>query len=155
MKRLEMFIVLLAVFLAADVHETAAQNSVGINAGYNIDAEEFFMGGQFRYAPAALPVVLNPSVETYFIDGMTWLQIDANALYLFGVNNTTFTPYAGAGLGIGYRKVGGGDGNTAAGLNLLFGAEWGMARIRPFTEARMHVDGDVGVGVRGGVLVGL
>ncbi len=155
MKRFALVTLIVAVAVAADVGDASAQHSVGINAGYNLDAERFFLGGQFRYAPAGLPVILNPSVETYFIDDFTWLQLDVNALYPFGVRNTTFTPYAGAGLGVDYTKPENGDASTDAGLNLLFGAEWGMGRLRPFTEARIHVDGDVGVALRGGILIGL
>lgn len=145
---------LLSAFLLWSASDASAQHSLGINAGYNIDAEEFFMGGQARFAPAALPVLLNPSIETYFLD-FTWLQIDLNALYPFDTRNTTFTPYAGAGLGITYVKPDGGDGDTDAGLNFIFGAEWGMNRLRPFTEARIVVDREVGVGLRGGLLIGL
>lgn len=154
MKRFALIALISAVALALEVPEASAQHSVGINAGYNLDAEEFFLGGQARFAPTALPVIINPSVETYFVD-FTWLQIDVNALYPFGSRNTTFTPYAGAGLGINYQNAEGAESNTDAGLNLLFGAEWGMGRLRPFTEARIGVDSDVGVAVRGGLLIGL
>jgi hypothetical protein len=154
MKRFTLIALLSAVCLWTGIRDASAQHSVGINAGYNLDAKEFFLGGQARFAPASLPVILNPSIETYFVD-FTWLQIDINALYPFGSRNTTFTPYAGAGLGINYVKPEGGDGDTDAGLNLLFGAEWGMSRLRPFTEARIVVDGEVGVGLRGGLLIGL
>lgn len=155
MKRIGLIALLTGAFLIGNAREASAQHSLGINAGYNLDAEEFFMGGQFRYDASGLPVILNPSLETYFIDDFSWLQIDLNALYPFGVRNTTFTPYAGAGLGIDYVKPDGGDSNTDAGLNLLFGAEWGMSRMRPFTEARIDVDGEVGVSLRGGLLIGL
>lgn len=135
--------------------EISAQNSIGANVGYNFDAEELFLGGQFRFAPAALPVMINPSLETYFIDGATWLRFDINALYPFGVRNTTFTPYAGAGLGLNFINPDIGDSETDAMLNLVFGAEFGMARIRPFGEARIDVGDGTGASLRGGVLVGL
>lgn len=154
MKRFALITLIFAVVIAEDVTDASAQHSVGINAGYNLDAEEFFAGGQVRLAPPVLPIILNPSVETYFIDNFTRLQIDLNALYPFGVRNTMFTPYSGAGLGIDYTKPEGGDGNTNAGLNLLFGAEWGMGRLQPFTEARLHVDREVEVALRGGLLIG-
>lgn len=153
MKRLTRITFILVMLGGLSARDASAQHSVGINVGYNLDAEEFFLGGQLRFAPAGLPVILNPSVETYFVDN-TWLQIDVNALYPFGVRNTTFTPYAGAGLGLDYVNFDAGGSNTDAGLNLLFGAEWGMGRMRPFTEARIHVDGEVGVGLRGGLLIG-
>lgn len=154
MKRLALLTLLFALVGTPGIRDASAQHSVGVNAGYNLDAEEFFLGGQLRFAPAALPVIVNPSVETYFVDD-TWLQIDVNVLYPFGVQNTTFTPYAGAGLGIDYVNADARGSDTDAGLNLLFGAEWGMSRLRPFTEARIHVDNEVQVGLRGGLLIGL
>ena len=144
-----------ALSLIFSTRDAAAQNAIGANVGYDIDAEEWFAGAQFRLAPASLPVIINPSVETFFVDGFTWLHFDLNALYPFGVDNTTFTPYAGAGLGIDYIKSENGDGNTDAGLNLLFGANFGMGRIQPFAEARIRVDSEVGVAVRGGILLGI
>ena len=146
---------LFAAVLWLSPGEAAAQNSIGANVGYDLDAEEFFVGAQFRLAPASLPIIINPSIETFFIENFTWLHFDLNALYPFGVDNTTFTPYAGAGLGLDYVKPENGDSNTDAGLNLLFGANFGMGRIQPFAEARIRVDGDVGVAVRGGILLGI
>lgn len=151
-------ITLLALFFAASlcgIQEADAQSSLGVNAGYNLDEQEFFIGGQFRYAPASLPIIFNPSLETYLIDDQTWLRIDVNALYPFGVRNTTFTPYAGAGLGIDYRNFDVGDSQTDAGLNLIFGAEFGMARLRPFAEARIEVGDGTPISLRGGLLLGL
>jgi opacity protein-like surface antigen len=135
-------------------NEASAQNQLGVNVGYNIDAERFFAGGQFRFAPPALPVVINPSLETYFIEDLTLLQIDVNALYPFGTNNTTFTPYAGAGIGIGYANNED-DSSTSAGLNLIAGASFGFGRLQPFAEARINFDDGTNVGLRGGLLFGI
>lgn len=135
--------------------DASAQTSIGANVGYNLDAEEFFAGGQARLGLGGLPVIINPSIETYFVENLTWLQIDLNALYPFGVNNTTFTPYAGAGIGINYFKPENLDGSTDAGLNLIAGATFGFSRLRPFAEARINFDDGTNVGIRGGVLFGL
>lgn len=139
----------LALLVGRDAH---AQNQIGINVGYNLDAEEFFAGAQFRAQPASLPVIINPSIETYFIENFTWLQIDINALYPFGIDNQAFTPYAGAGLGINFLKPENGDSRTDAGLNLIAGATFGFNRIQPFAEARINIDDGTNVGLRGGVL---
>jgi hypothetical protein len=156
---------LFALTLLLSTRETAAQNAVdnsaaydkaiGANVGYDIDADRVFAGAQFRFAPSAFPIIINPSIETFFVDGLTWWHFDLNALYPFGVDNTTFTPYAGAGLGLDYIKVDNFDGNTDAGLNLLFGANLGMGRIQPFGETRIRVGDGIGVAVRGGLLFGI
>lgn len=142
------------VCLAYGADSANAQNSVGVNVGYNLDADELFLGGQLRLAPASLPVIINPSLETYFVDG-TWLRIDVNALYPFGVQNTTFTPYAGGGLGLNYINPENGDSDTDALLNFVFGATFGFSRIQPFAEARVDISNDVGASLRGGILIGI
>ena len=154
MKRLLLFSMFLAV-ISLTARDASAQTSVGVNVGYNLDVEEFFAGGQARFGLGGFPVIINPSLETYFVENLTWLQIDVNALYPFGVNNTTFTPYAGAGIGINYAKAENVDGNTSAGLNLIAGAVFGFSRLRPFAEARINLDDGTNVGLRGGLLIGL
>lgn len=154
MKRLLLISMFLAV-MSFTIRDAAAQTNLGVNVGYNLEAEEFFAGGQARLGLGGLPVIINPSNETYFIDNVTWLQIDLNALYPFGVDNTTFTPYAGAGIGINYIKPENLDSRTDAGLNLIAGATFGFSRLRPFAEARINFDDGTNVGIRGGVLFGL
>lgn len=148
MKKLAILAFLFAGFIGLGGKEAAAQNSFGVNVGYNLDAEEFFAGAQARFGTPSIPIVINPSIETYFIDNVTWLQIDVNALYHIGRDyTTTFTPYFGAGLGIDAI-----EGNTDAGLNLIAGADFGKGRMRPFTEARININDGTNVGVRGGLL---
>lgn len=154
MKRIALISLFLAVitFTATDA---TAQTRIGANVGYNLDAEEFFAGAQARFGAGGLPVIINPSIETYFIDNFTWLQIDVNALYPFGVDNSTFTPYAGGGLGVNYIKPENLDSRTDAGLNLIAGATFGFGRLTPFAEARINFDDGTNVGIRGGVLFAL
>lgn len=149
--------VLAVALIGANIgtNEALAQNRLGINVGYNVDAEEIFAGGQFRVGLPGFPITVNPSLETYFIEDVTRLQIDVNALYLFGVNNVAFTPYAGAGLGVNYIKPENLDSETDAGLNLIAGANFGFGRLSPFAEARINVAGSTNVGLRGGLLIGL
>lgn len=154
MKRL-LIVPLFITLMLFTVDDASAQTSVGANIGYNLDAEELFAGGQLRLGLGGFPVIINPSVETYFIEDLTWLQIDINALYPFGVDNSTFTPYAGAGLGINYVDRENVEGSTDAGLNLIAGATFGFSRLRPFAEARINIDDGTNVGIRGGVLFGL
>lgn len=154
MKR-TLLIALFSIALLGGLQSATAQNSIGANVGYNFEYEEWFLGGQFRFAPATLPVVINPSLETYFQDNATWLRFDLNGLYMFGVNNMTFTPYAGGGLGIDYFNPELGDGDTNAMLNLVFGANFGMGQLRPFAEARVGIGDVTEAALRGGLLIGI
>jgi opacity protein-like surface antigen len=152
-----MLIAAILATIAIGGREASAQNanSIGVNVGYNLEAEELFAGGQARFALPAFPVMINPSLETYFIEDVTWLQIDLNVLYPFGTNNTTFTPYAGAGLGVNYVKPENLDSRTDAGLNFIAGANFGFGRLQPFAEARINLDDGTNVGLRGGLLIGI
>lgn len=148
-------VALFGILLLFGVQSASAQSSIGANVGYNFQYDEFFAGGQARFSPATLPVVINPSLETYFQDNVTWLRFDLNALYMFGVDNTTFTPYAGGGLGLDYFNPEMGDSDTNPMLNLVFGANFGMGQLRPFAEARIGIADETEAAIRGGLLVGI
>lgn len=152
-------VLLAALGLASfGVSQTAsAQSQFGIGGGYDLDREAAFAGAQARVSTASLPVRINPGVDYYFVDNATLFQFNLNALYDIGAGNTTtFTPYVGAGLGLAYGKVEGFDeGETDAGLNLIFGAEFGQnSRLRPYAQAQLTVGDGTAVSVGGGVLFG-
>ena len=159
MKKIVILSFILAAFSLSNAPEAAAQNRIGVNGGYNIDNESWFVGGQARLGTAALPVVINPSVETYLdVEGGSIWELDINGLYHIGRDyTTTFTPYVGAGIGVLYfnpefDEI---DSQTDVGLNLVAGADFGNSRLQPFVEARIQfIDGEMPVSVRGGVLFG-
>lgn len=146
----------LALCLALGTQQAHAQFSLGAHAGYNLDvisedgAEEgaAFVGGEARFGLGQYPVVINPSAS-YFLTGLentSTLEFDLNALYEFGYNNTSFTPYAGVGLGVtrvafdsDIPLVGNNfeDSETDYGLNLIGGARFGFGQIQPFVQARI------------------
>lgn len=130
-----------------------AQTSFGFHGGYDLDFEEFLIGGQARFGLGTLPLQFQPGLDFFFADRGTLLQFDGNFLYpISGGPGEPFTPYAGAGLGVAYRSVGDFD-DTSAGLNLLAGANFNSAtRIRPFIQARLTVGDGTRVGVMGGIL---
>lgn len=171
MKKLRSLFALLFV-LTLGVQEASAQFGLGVRGGYNLDAftesglEEgaFALGGEARFGLGALPVILNPGAEYTFtgLDNVTVLQFDANVLYPFGLNNSTFTPYVGAGLGVtrvstdtevGLIQIE--DSETDFGLNIIGGASFGFGAIQPFAQARitlgehlayLNEDGEGGAG---------
>lgn len=182
MKKLRSLFALLFV-LTLGVQEASAQFSLGVRGGYNLDAftedglEEgaFALGGEARFGLGTLPVILNPGAEYTFtgVDDMTVLQFDANVLYPFGFDNSTFTPYVGAGLGVtrvssnadlGLIEIE--DSETDYGLNIIGGASFGFGSIQPFAQARitlgehlayLNEDGEGGTGyaVQAGLLFNL
>ncbi len=166
-------IVLLTAAMAVALAPSAfAQFDLGVRAGFDIEAEDPFVGVEARIAlPVGnLPLMLQPSFD-YFITGdggdgiggvgfdYNVYQIDVNVLYPFGVNNESFTPYAGVGLGITYWSfdysglgVNADDSETDIGLNIVGGAMFGSGNLRPFAQARFMLGGGELFSLMGGVL---
>lgn len=135
---------------------SSAQFRLGAQGGYNLDAfndngvEEgvLFLGGQAQFGLGSIPLILSPSVDYFFngIDDVTVFQFNADALLTFGVDNTVFTPYAGAGLAVTRVSLDAdvpllGDlisgEETNYGLNLIGGAMFGEGPVQPFIQARI------------------
>ena len=146
MKKLTAFVLLFGVLMGFAMQQAQAQTQIDIGPrlGFDIagDVEEFFIGFDSRFAFPSLPVSLNGSFDYYFDDVFDFWQLSANALYEFGVDNQTFTPYAGAGLGI--SRVSAGDGlfdaeasETDLGLNVVGGAIFGVGSLKPFAQAQI------------------
>ena len=149
-----------------------AQNAVGPHVGYNTgpfagSGGEVFIGAAAHVAIASLPVVINPAIDYYIgLDGITLLQVDANALYPFEVNSELLSPYAGGGLAISYVSVEGEDfglgdfgieidnsySNTDVGLNLVGGTFFNVGNLRPFAEARFTLGNGSALSLKSGVM---
>jgi hypothetical protein len=136
---------LFALALLAAVPQAQAQTdlSIGPRVGYETDSENFFIGGDARIGVETFPVRINPTFDYFFVDGnITLFQITGNALYEFGIDNTTFTPYAGAGLSY-LRSSIGNVSNSDVGLNLLGGAEFtNVGGFVPFVQGEFVVGGN-------------
>ncbi len=153
-------LIVLAIGTASDAR---AQFQIGIRGGYDIETEDPLIGVEARFGlnNPNLPIYFAPSFDYYFIDNdnFSFYEIDVNALYAFGINNQVFTPYAGAGLGIGISSVEIGDNRESdsdIGVNLVGGAVFGFSRVRPFIQARLKVGGDADLAtLHGGVLFSL
>ena len=163
MKRSTLFI--LALFLVATTHEARAQATIeiGPRVGYEIDnLNELIIGADARIGTAALPVVINPAVDYYFVDGASMIQFTGNALYEFGIDNELFTPYAGAGVAVTRYSVDVDESvieidnsTTDVGLNVVGGARFGFGNLRPFVQAQLTFGDIEPVSIVGGVLFSL
>lgn len=146
MKRL--FAVLaLFLFLAAPAF-AQARLEIGPRVGFGIagDIEELFIGVDARADIASLPIQLNGALD-YYVDVGDFFQVNLNALYTFGVDNQSFTPYSGLGVGIAIS-----DNDTDLGLNLIGGARFGFGALRPFAQAQITFGEPDIVSIAGGVL---
>jgi opacity protein-like surface antigen len=141
---------------------------LGIPVGDVSDAGgDLFLGADARIETQALPVVINPSFDFYFMDdlraggrsvGQSLFTIDVNALYEFGVDNQAFTPYAGGGLGITRYSIdadfrNSNTSDTDVGLNIVGGARFPLGSVQPFAQLNAAFGGDWDrLGITGGVL---
>jgi opacity protein-like surface antigen len=149
-KRTTTTTLLVLLFLAFGIQTATAQIGIriGPRVGYEIDdLNDLFVGADVRLDVATLPVIINPTLDYYFVDAdnVNLFQLSINALYTFGINNAVFTPYAGAGVGITRVSVDsefGDASNTDVGLNIVGGAEFGFGNLRPFVQAQLTLDGE-------------
>lgn len=168
-----LFVALL--FLAIPTQDAHAQVKLGPKVTLSVgDISDFFggdvaIGADVRFLAGDLPVTFNGVFDYYFVDdpgdtGLSIFTVDFNALYMFGVDNQAFTPYAGGGLGItrvsqdeftvGGRTVGGS--NTEVNLNIIGGAEFPLESFTPFVQAQFGIGGDYDrFNIAGGLLFNL
>ena len=164
MKKLTAFVLLFGMLVGFGVQQAQAQTKIqlGPRLGFDLagNVEEFFLGADSRFVFPNFPVTLNGALDYYFADNFDIWQLSFNALYEFGVDNQSFTPYAGAGIGISRVSVdldlgafGGFDGSdTDFGLNLIGGATFGQGNLTPFAQAQITF-GDVELfALAGGIL---
>ncbi len=161
MKRLLVLVtaVLFAFVLPAEaqVQSSAIGPRVGVDLGDEI--EEVFIGADARFSSTDVRLIFNPTFDYYFMDDpVTFWSVSANALYPFGVGdmNQSFTPYAGAGVGVFHLDAA--DTSTDVGVNLKFGAIIPGGAIAPFAEAQyspIFADNSYNLfNIKGGLLIG-
>jgi len=168
MKKFAAFVLLFGVFVGFGLEQARAQTQIeiGPRLGFDLagDVEEFYIGADSRFTVGGLPVILNGVFDWYFLDDTflggtdvdaSFFQLSFNALYEFGLDNASFTPYAGAGIGLNRLSVSVGnvdDGDTELGVNLIGGATFGFGNLKPFAQAQISF-GDVDLfTIAGGLL---
>ncbi|MGH7585926.1 MAG: hypothetical protein ACREMH_06745 [Gemmatimonadales bacterium] len=123
---------------------------LGPRVSYHFDAEEFGLGAQFS-VPVADHLEFYPSFDYFFVDPGSLWALNADMKYRFAGQGLDWA-YAGAGLGLANADPGGSvDGETDAGLNLLFGVESLKGWVHPFAEGRFVVADETGFQVSAGI----
>jgi hypothetical protein len=141
---------------------------VSLDIGDDLDpnSNTFAAGADVRISSVALPFIINPTYDLYFLDNengadINFSTLNVNALFPFGISNQVFTPYTGVGLGISFLAQGPADTVTDTGINIVTGAQFDLLPLKPFVELGYSVyftDGDSNrnvFGIRGGLLFGL
>lgn len=156
MKRLT----LLLAFLVCVAMPARAQFHLGAHGGYDLEAESPLIGVTTHFALPNTSIVLAPSLD-YFLSAdhsanidQTLLAFHVEGLYLFGIDNQVFTPYAGVGASILYSDPDSEalDSSTDFGVNLTGGAIFGGGNLRPFAAARVRLTGESLTSLLGGVM---
>lgn len=166
MKRLSFATIVVALlFLAIPTQEAQAQVKLGPKVTLSVGdisdfGGDFAIGADVRFLAGDLPVTFNGVFDYYFADDpFNVFTIDFNALYMFGIDNEAFTPYAGGGLGITRLSTDSEFSDfsqTEVNLNIVGGAEFPLDSFTPFVQAQFGVGGDVDrFNIAGGLLFNL
>ncbi|MGD8329765.1 MAG: hypothetical protein PVJ49_10025 [Acidobacteriota bacterium] len=134
------FVVLaaLGLFVPAAQAQEIGYAGGGFRVGLNTYPNQFQFGGQANLGEFVEHLRFQPSFTVGLGDNRVIWMGNIDAAYHFPVEGN-WSPYAGAGLGIGIEDRDGADNvDVKAGLNILGGIEWGE-RYRYFFEARTQV----------------
>ena len=117
----------LTMLLASVAHgQTTNLTAMGFRVGFSVDPDQLVFGGQAVIGEIAPDLTFDPSLEFGLGDDVTLISLNLDLHYHFDLQNTTWRPYAGAGLGIHFIEFDGGPGNddsdTEVGGGLIFGA---------------------------------
>jgi len=114
--------IVLALLVTAAGTAAAKGNSIGPRLGFSSNPDQFVFGGQLEFVDIAPKISVDPDLELGFGDHATTVQVSADFLYHFTIQNSSWSPYVGAGPSIAFFDVDNGGSETDAGLNLVVGA---------------------------------
>ena len=115
---------------------------IGPRLGFSVDPDQVVVGGHLSTG-FARNWTLNPSLEVGFGDGETVTSLNFDAQYHFKLQGSTWSPYAGFGMGVHFVHVDASSpfedvNDTASGLNLIIGTQIPTASSQHiFTELRI------------------
>ena len=115
-------------------------NYVGPRLGFSVDPDQAVLGGQMSVS-FARDWTFNPSLEFGFGDHETVTALNFDGEYHFRLQNSNWTPYLGAGLGVDFVHFDNSPfedtSDTVTGLNIIIGTGVPTASQRLFTELRL------------------
>jgi len=153
LKRLLSAVALVALVPAAApaaVHtQSAVLSRFGPRLGFSVSPDQVVLGGQVVIADVAPDLSFVPDLEMGFGDNQTVIGLNFDLHYQIRVQNTSWQPYAGAGLGVNFVSFDRprpfrDESQTAVGGNLLFGASVPtQTGNRFFAEMKLGLGSDV------------
>ena len=106
-----------------------AETIIGPHLGFSGSPDQFILGGQIQFADVAPQLDFVPGVDLGLGDGLTVLGLNGDFHYRIPVRNTTWQPYAGAGVSLFIFSADTGDfggsrsSGSAGGGSLILGAD--------------------------------
>ena len=121
-------LVLAAIVLTPAVSRAATagpiDQGIGPRVGFSTSPDQFVFGGQGTFGPIVEDLTFDPSLEIGVGDNATTIEGNFDLHYHFHLQNTHWTPYAGAGASIVNYSYSGdhGDSRTVGGGGIIVGA---------------------------------
>lgn len=142
MNRLALAALILAISVAPAA-ALAAPNPIGFTAMgglYSGNVDEPFLGAGLRVGLGGLSVT--PYGEYIFVDGGSYYTVNADATFPI-VPLGVASLYGGGGAGLHIVDPDGGESDTETGVNLLLGAGFNAAPMKPYGQVKYtFLEGD-------------
>jgi hypothetical protein len=140
---------LVAILLGLGESEALAQETApsglgfGVRAGLGLDPDQFVVGGQFTLGAKAFSLArIVPSVDIGFGDNVTTFAFNADLLFRFILEGTSFGLYGGGGPTLAYWDVSNSSSSSwDFGLSLTVGAQ-----VPIFKTNATNIEGRFGIG---------
>jgi hypothetical protein len=119
--------ILILLLLPAGAH-AAEVSGIGPRIGFSTGPDQLALGGQLEVGEIAPDLDFTPNVELGFGDHTTLIAFNLDLHYKFRVQNSNWSPYLGAGVGVNFlefdRPAGlADDSETEVGGNFIIGAQ--------------------------------
>lgn len=159
MRRFCSFLLLATLFCFGFSDRAEAQIQVGPRVGFDLgDPGGLVVGADALIRPDLFPLSFQGVVDYYVVNENDFFNVDVgdvsvtvinlglNGLYEFGIENDSFTPFAGLGGTMTFTRVSGGSGipeetEAKLGLNLTGGTYFNLGGFKPYTQANIKVGG--------------
>lgn len=108
----------------------------GPRLGVSVDPDQVVIGAHASLGQLAPHVRFQPNLELGLGDDITLFEVNADVHYRFQNNWDVWNPYAGAGLGVGFASIDGGDDQSDLQVHLIGGVEKGVSSGAFFGEIK-------------------
>ena len=118
---------LLALLPTAAFAQQPVLGGIGPHVGFGVGPEQILLGGQAIIGEIAPSLTFDPGVDLGFGDNETVVSMNFDLHYHFAINNSTWRPYAGAGVAVHFVQFDAppgvrDDSDTDVGGDLILGA---------------------------------